>query len=645
MVINKIGIKNGGIILFLIIYNTIGMGQIDTSITIEEVEVNAIKIRETSVGGESQTWDTKTLNQLPPLHLADFLSTEMGIFIKSYGLGSLATSSMRGAGAGHTLVLWNGLPIQSPMLGLLDLSLLPMQAAEQVQVKRGGTSAMWGSGAVGGLIALNNKATYDKKLQISTQSTIGSFGHYRQQAQVKIGNQRLQSHTKLSYQHADNDFFYAPHPDLPKRQQANAAILQRHFWQDLYYEVTPYQKIATHFWYQYAHRQIPPTIVQTASQAYQNDDAIRLVLDWHSVHQKMVWSGKIGYFKEHLDYFDRQISLTSLSEFSTWQGELEAQWAMDDRQKLYIGSTQSNTTATADGYTDDNSEYKGAVFVNYQFHDKNWETQLSLRQGWVDGRFIPLVPILGVHKSMGKRFELKFKISKNYRLPTLNDRFWQPGGNADLLPESGWSQETSLVFKHQTPTIKARLAVTGFNRTMENWILWSISEGQSFWSANNISKVWSRGLESHLRLTYQPNTLNNTLKYEWMGGYHYIRSTNEITLLNPNIPAGQQLFYTPVHQFFSTFKVRWRQLLTTYQHQFTSTTLGVNENLSAYHLGNFKLRYQFKYNQLTSTIFFNVQNIWNTSYFVVERRPMAGRSMQLGVRFYFDHAFKTVENR
>ena len=49
-------------------------------------------------------------------NLADILSKETPIYIKSYGPGSLSTISIRGAGASHTQLYWNGIAINPPLL-------------------------------------------------------------------------------------------------------------------------------------------------------------------------------------------------------------------------------------------------------------------------------------------------------------------------------------------------------------------------------------------------------------------------------------------------------------------------------------------------------------------------------------------------
>lgn len=616
--------KNVWLSLFFVGFSGLLFAQVDTTLTIETVDISVRKLRKNPVGSQSQTYNSQTLSTLPARNVAELLQQETGVFIKTYGSGSLATSSMRGGNAGHTLVLWNDLPIQSPMLGLLDLSLLPTNMADEISVQQGGGTAMWGSGAVGGVIALNNQADFANKISTNAQMTFGSFGLFQQNLTAKIGNEKVQMHTKLSHQQAENNFTYWLSPTF-ERTNENAAFQQQNILQDVYFKPKNNQTLAVHFWYQTSAREIPPTSVQVRSKSHQNDEAFRFILDFKNIGNQIVTNGKFGFFKENLDYFDDQIGLVSLSDFSTFLGEFDAQIHLPHSQKIYFGTTHIFTSANADGYASQPSEYRAALFAAYYWNYKNWQTQISVREEMVNGKLVPITPMLGVEKSFAKDFYFKLKISKNYRLPTLNDRFWQPGGNPDLLPEKGWSEEVTLAYEKRSNACQLKVSTTGFNRKMDNWIMWALLENQSFWSAANIAEVWSRGAEQRLNVDYQ----KKDWKYSISAGYNWTRSTNQVAIEKPKIPANQQLFYTPEHQIFTKLGINWRKLKMNYYHSFTSATLGVNENLAAYDLGNFQLGYDWKLGDLKGNLLFNIQNIWNTDYYIVERRPMAGRSFSV----------------
>jgi outer membrane cobalamin receptor len=624
------------LILITLIIPQFLQGQADTLVYIETIEVTASKIREQTIGGQSTTWDSKTLNTTSGDNLAEMLESEGGVFIKSYGLNSLATSSIRGGSAGHTLVLWNGLPIQSPMLGLVDLSLLPLNSAEQITFQKGGSTALWGSGAIGGVIGLNNQADFNNKLTLGTQVKIGSFGELSTQLNFGFGNHWFQSSTKLSMHQADNDFYYSVGDGLPKRQQTNAHFHQKNLLQDFYFNFKNNQKLVVHYWLQYADRGIPPTNSQNNSEAHQDDRSSRLVIDWQLFRKASLLQAKAGYFEERQIYYDDAINLEANNNFTTLFAELEGQWLWNNRHRIYLGSTQSYTQAKSASYINPPKEYKTALFASYQFDRSNWQLQSSFRQELVDGKFIPLVPVIGMNYRLNKNLQLKGKISKNYRLPTLNDRYWNPGGNENLLPESGWSEEVTMQTRLGYGRSDFEFSVTGFNRKISNWILWSKKENQTFWSANNIAEVWSRGLEQ--RFSYSFKKENFRLKF--LIAYDYIRSTNQIALTSPRLDKGSQLIYTPVHQGFAKLSLSWQQWRFSYQHHFTGASQGINDELPAYQFANARLQFDLDRNNYSGNLFFNINNIWNSEYLVIERRPMPGVHFQLGFNFLFSKKTK-----
>ncbi len=602
----------------------------DTALILPVLEIAGTKIRSQSTGSSAQAWNLTDLAQLPVNNAAELLAAETGTFIKSYGLGSLATSSVRGGSAGHTLVLWNGLPIQSPMLGQLDLALLPLNSVESINFQRGGNAALWGSGAIGGVLSLSNEADFDNRLSLNSQTLLGDFGRFQQQLKLQAGTSKWQSVSRFSYQEAANDFYYTPAPGLPEKRQSNARLFQHYLLQDIYLKLGNNKQLAAHFWHQQSDREIPPTNVQNRSDAYQIDRANRLILHYRQIAKRMVWQMKAGVFDEHLNYFDDQILLESRSHFRSYLAEVTGQWSWKDHYQILAGNTYIYTEASSAGYESVPSENKTALFLSWRYQRDNFQSQLSLRQEIVDDNRVPLVPEWGFHYRFTQRLDLKGKISKNYRLPTFNDRYWQVGGNPDLLPESGWSQELTLENQWSGKDFKCSLSATVFNRHIDDWILWSIKEGDNFFSANNITKVWSRGLEPRFSLSYQWKDFQIT----WRSGYDHIRSTNQVDLAAPQMNAGEQLIYTPIHQAFSTFSLDWKSWHLAYQHRYTGTIDGINEPVAAFQIGNIRLQYTIDKSSYRGTIFLNSNNIWNTDYMVVERRPMPGTNYQIGLNIY-----------
>jgi len=604
----------------------------DTSGLLPTVVVSALPLRTTLPGERTEQWTQQQLSTYSHQSVADLLARESGLYLKTYGLGSLATLSSRGGSAGQTAVVWNGLPIQSPMLGLLDVAMMPAGFSDGLTVHYGGNSAQWGSGAVGGIVALHNQKPENQGFAFHYSGVVGSFGAQSHVAKVQAGGTRFSSITRLLWQKANNDFPYRKRPELPEIRQSNAHFQQKGLLQEFYWLPNRKNEIALRAWVQSSNRQIPPLTTQTRNEAWQADDFLRLGLHWKRTGGHSILTARTGYFTEYIDYQDPSIALSAKSHFNTALAEVEGQWPISNRIQLHAGTNHTLIHAFADGYRTPPKENRTAAFASMRFTHHRFEAQINARQAWQDGHITPFMPGIGAAWKPFNWLTVNLKSVKNYRQPTLNDRYWRPGGNPELLPESGWSHEMGMTI---VPMKLLEYSATTYGRTMKNWILWSIREGQSYWSPNNITEVYSRGVEQRLQYTRK----GHLWYFRLAVGYDYTRSTNQVALKNPRLAAGDQLLYIPLHQGFIRLQGQIKPFTATYQHRFTGSVKGINERVSEHNIGFCTIQYQTHFRkkhkvegQASSilTFFLQVDNTWNTSYRVVERRPMPGRNFRVG---------------
>ena len=106
--------------------------------------------------------------------------------------GSLTEVRIRGAEANHTLLFLDGIKINDPAAGDAPrFELLNADLASRVEVVRGPQSALWGSDAIGGVIAING---LDDPKGASASAEAGSFGFVRGSASAGL----LSSTTSLA---------------------------------------------------------------------------------------------------------------------------------------------------------------------------------------------------------------------------------------------------------------------------------------------------------------------------------------------------------------------------------------------------------------------------------------------------------------
>ncbi len=108
--------------------------------------------------------------------VAELLSSAPGVTIHATGgPGQAASLSLRGATADESLILLDGIPLQGPGGGSIDLATLPSSLLDRMVVSRGVLGAQLGAGALGGAVELQPRAVAGRAGG-GVEASVGSFG-------------------------------------------------------------------------------------------------------------------------------------------------------------------------------------------------------------------------------------------------------------------------------------------------------------------------------------------------------------------------------------------------------------------------------------------------------------------------------------
>jgi len=111
--------------------------------------------------------------------VADLLSQQAGLdVVRSGSTGGNVSIFTRGSNSNHTLVLINGVRINTATQGNYDFSNLPLAMIERVEIVRGPRAALWGSDAIGGVINI-----FTREKNTFAEFRAGSYGR----AEVDVG--------------------------------------------------------------------------------------------------------------------------------------------------------------------------------------------------------------------------------------------------------------------------------------------------------------------------------------------------------------------------------------------------------------------------------------------------------------------------
>lgn len=634
--------------LLIVVQSFVGYGQqipVDSLKQLNIVEVSASRLTVFSNSNKTEHFDSTFLSRYSINNLADILTNESQVFVKSYGLGSLATTSFRGSGANHTALLWNGFNLQSPMNGLVDMSLIPINFMSDIKIQYGGAGALWGTGAVGGSIHLNNSSEYNRGITVATTTSFGSFSDKQQQANVEISKKRFITSIKVFNHDAKNDFPFINSTQYgkPEQKQSNAELKEYGFLQENYFLINDKQKLSTHFWYQNNDRNIPPSMTQNINVANQKDEFYRATADWQRTTEKLTIIARAAYFDEYLFFVDTLVDIDSKSRTKVFIAEAESRFSLTKYDLLNIGVNNTYSEAESESFLIIQHQNRTAIFGNYKIQSlkKQLSAVISGRQEFVEGKSVPFSGSIALEAKFLKCFILRGNAAQHYRLPTFNDLFYKGEGGlgvADLKPETGWSEELSLINKYSIGLFSWELGATAFNRDINNWIIWQ-PVSSSIWSPKNLMKVWSRGIEYKVNIGIKKNKFN----FQVSGLYNYVLSTNEKSALPNDETLGKQLMYVPIQNAQGNATITYKGTSLSYTQVYIGYRYTLSDNsdfLKPYTVGNISLAQTFSLENSKLKLFAQLNNIWQETYQVMEYRAMPLFNYQVGLSLLFNQPNK-----
>ena len=174
---------------------------------LDPVIVEATRLAQPLAGtGTSITVITdKDLERNGSPFVLDALTATPGVTVSQSGpFGGIASLRIRGAATQHTLVLVDGLPVNSPanLSGEYNFAYLDPTGIERIEILKGPQSTLWGSDAIGGVVAISTKKAAEG-FQSGGHAEYGSFNTRRFGAEAGYGD--ASGHLYLSGSTLDSD--------------------------------------------------------------------------------------------------------------------------------------------------------------------------------------------------------------------------------------------------------------------------------------------------------------------------------------------------------------------------------------------------------------------------------------------------------
>lgn len=604
------------------------------TIVLKEVNVVARRILNSTVGKKLEKMDTVDLLLFKNQNIAEILSFQTPVFIKNYGPGGISTTSFRGGNAAQTAILWNGLNIQNTMLGQVDLSTIPTSLFNQIEVEFGGSGSIWGSGAMGGSIHLNNKHELNKGLYTKLNFSSGNIGSNSLSTDIGYSDQKLSFKLKANSIESQNTYRFNL-PDSNKIvTQKNAYYRTVSALPELKYFISPYQNLTVAAWFNKGTRKLPRAYNNNQF-ATQDDRSDRLNVNWNIDKKRIASNIKLAYLTDELNYTDSSAAIFSESKMKNMVVENDnyINWIND--QILNIAANLTANKAITTNYDGTKDLTRASVTIgNKGFYlDHKLEVRTSLRAEQVSTGQQPITYNFALNYKINSFLEMKLNSGKVYRLPTLNDLYWNPGGNPNLIPEEGFTTDGILNFQTKVKQCDISISASVFNKRISNWILW-LPGNNGNPTPENVKEVWSRGTETNWQLTYK----NDNWFFQLKCLTSYVISTVTKTELENDNTLYKQLIYTPRYVINGITTVGFKGCLISYQHNYNGYRFTTSDNSSwidPYHYSTLRFNYLINLTSIQLGTFANINNVLNSNYEVIENRPMPLRNFEVGIQINY----------
>ncbi|MGX9986561.1 TonB-dependent receptor plug domain-containing protein [Soonwooa purpurea] len=537
--------------------------------------------------------------------LSEFLSFQTPVYIKENGRGMVSSPSFRGTTAQQTAFVWNGININSQFLGQGDVNNISLLGYDNIAIKYGGGSILYGSGAIGGSIHLNNLFSYNKGFKNQIFAEYASYGTFNSLLKTNYSNDKLSVQFSVNHNQSDNDFeveeqYYVNRNAKYKNTGINLGFALR---LDHHNEIYSQSQI-------FDAEQNYPLLSEFSTPSKYLSQTFRSLAGWKLKTLKINNDVKVAYLTDDYQYFMNSKIPSTKSGGGTKQYLIKNDFNFKINSDSEINFLAEVSKIEALGFEtgiSNVSRHQGFAALLYRnYNIKNFDWEVGIKKEFVEHVSSPFLFSAAGHYKASDFYNVKISASKNFRAPTFNDLYWEPGGNPSLKPETSlqfeFSQELKWKFLHAS--------VTPYFMDIKDMIRW-IPGANGIFQAENTERVKSMGIEAQLGAEQKFEDFS----YRTFFSYAYTKSEDQA--------RKKQLPYVPFHKINLGADFSYKRIGLHLQTIWNSKIFSDADESKMYTMDSFyvinlgldisvlkSLKLGFKVNNLTSEVYRTVYGYW-----------------------------------
>ncbi|KEY19786.1 TonB-dependent receptor plug domain-containing protein [Kaistella antarctica] len=516
------------------------------------------------------------------------------------GNGVQADISLRGSSFEQVLILVNGVRMNDSQTGHNSMSLpFDLASVEKIEIIKGPAARRFGQNAYAGVVNIITKVSSEEKVIVSASG--GDYKTYSLGLGANFGNEKFSNFIQVGstssegYRHNTdykiNNIFYQNQFKINDGQiKFQAGIQEKKFGANGFYS-SP-----------------------TATEQYEETQASIVSLGYEQKFNQFNLNSTI-YWRRGQDLY----------LFNREKPEVYRNMHIGNNVGAELNGSYTSTLGTTGLGVEFRKEFLASnnlghrerfltqIFLEHHFSLIQNKLQISPGISWANydsvGDFF--YPGLDIGFDFNENHKIYGNVAKVNRIPTFTDLFYVSKteiGNPDLKPENAISSE--LGYRFQKNNFLGKVSV--FNRTSDNSIDWVKETQDGIWSAENIGKIETNGVEVEFGQRF------NSFVKSYSLGYTYLDSKAK----EPQNLISRYVMENLKHQFVAKLETRFfknitNQLIYKYNERVTT---------GSYQLLDGKLGYDLK----DLNLYVLINNITNANYTETFGVPMPKRWFHVG---------------
>ncbi|MBU0481564.1 MAG: TonB-dependent receptor [Proteobacteria bacterium] len=497
----------------------------------DEVVVTATKTEEKrkDIASSVVVKDAVDIEEAPAESLGGLLANEPGIDWRTYGNygGASQEIQIRGMDGKGTMLVMDGVVLNSPSLGVADVSQIPLNTIERVEVVKGPGSLLYGSGAMGGTVNIISKKPKRDQPVTKVEAGYGTESAYHLAAETgRFATEDFGYYLTVNRKETDG---FRENSDLEHNDIGLNLLFDKG------------DSFGVDFNFGYVDREYGMPGVEPPAG----------ITPYYLANGQLLYNGESASLLDRHEEENRHSSIVmkgTASDSLDWRVKGDCAVLRSSNYERYSSggseSTITNTIRGMEGNLDLHPFSQVGMVLGSEYRNFDYENeQTSLDadgnptgSGIVDeehriftqGSFaeLNLRPIKQVRLFVGYRYETNSKFGhedvsryglvvnplpmtavkvshgQHFKAPTMNDLFWpdQWGmrGNPDLKPETGWYSDITV--EQSLLAGKFFASLSHFKWDVADKISWYYDPATFYYSPANLDSYKASGWEAGTKI-------------------------------------------------------------------------------------------------------------------------------------------------